>query len=211
MTLIVASSFPSVTVIQSDGRMKKNGNVESDICQKIFPIAGTRIAISHSGIRDNGKMSIVDTLTSISFSKAQCKFDVALLLAKEISAIVDKGWCRCPRCQAARQSCTLMVHGYDKTNDRNSFELLWDYLTDKPKLTPKTDWGWAHGSGHTSVRWIGQPATQSVADVGKFVDSLFSSAIQSTDDNCGGHTHALAIEEYCYWITPPASDPVQLE
>ncbi|MGD1277704.1 MAG: hypothetical protein ABR964_10835 [Tepidisphaeraceae bacterium] len=213
MTLIVSAKFKAGVAIQADGRMTKpSGEIISDTCQKIFPIAGSRMAISHSGIREFKGRSLADALREISFANAKTKRAVADLIASHFNPIVVGNWCCCPTCSKNRDNCCFLVHGFDETGSMDPLSLNWDYLATQPEITSKSDWGWSHGSGHVRVEWPNPPINPTISEIVKLVDSVHSSTTaQNQDSKCGGHIHSLAIARYCYWTKPTAGEPLQLE
>jgi hypothetical protein len=194
MTLVISAKFRNVVVIQADGQSNRAGHAASSTLQKIFPIAGSCIAISHSGLNSSRGIEVARLIQSISFAECKGQADVADAIAKGIGGRIP--WCACEACALKRQGVNFLIDGFDKSRRQRRLKLIWDWNLTAPRIEDLGDaWGHAHGEGE-AVQWGNPPIDDHKAtldEIAAFVDGLFKNALTRTSSEVGGHIHSLKI------------------
>src|ERR1700722_2132314 len=209
MTLIVSGKFTSGVVIQADGRSNFNGSIKDDCLQKIFPIACSLIAVSHSGINefksssaiahlssdgDQLKICVADALLSLDLRNLCSHMDVAVCLIEKLGPLIARSWCSCNDCKTKNEDTCFIIDGFDAFKCPQRIRLAWDYGSVLPRIQSQPEWGWAYGTG-ASVKWPKLPPNPigTIQHWAEVVDGIHSDAMKRAGDCCGGHIHSLVI------------------
>jgi hypothetical protein len=214
MTLVISARFRSGVAIQADGQSNYRGSVKSLTLQKIFPIAGSCLAISHSGINCWEGEELAERLQRMSFSKCRTHADVAGVVDIGLREPISKSWCKCQNCAAKKEGINFLFEGFDAMKRWTRLKLIWDWASSHSRREIIENWGHAHGEAKT-VQWGSPPKnsdTLKVKEIASFVDKLFLDSLTRTGTEVGGHIHGLTITTRgSEWLIPPNEPIVTLE
>ncbi len=215
MTLIVSAKFRAGVAIQSDGRSNQHGKVTTDTLQKIFPIAGSGMVISHSGINTWKKRTVASCLKKLSFADCQTHLEVAAVIDKGFGKLITESWCQCSECSGKTQGVEFLIDGFDRKGELRRLFIAWPWNAKIPDISSwNADWGYAFGQGKV-VQWPDETKNLEnggIDEIAELVKRIHVDTMTRTNHEVGGHIHSLKVTLTGWeWVTPTAKSAVVLK
>jgi hypothetical protein len=215
MTLIVSAKFRAGVAVQSDGRSNRHGKVATDKLQKIFPIAGSCMVISHSGINAWKKRTVASCLRKLSFADCQTHLEVAAVIEKGLDKLITDSWCECGECSGRKESVGFLIDGFDRRSRLRRVFLEWPWNSLFPEISSwNADWGYAFGQGKM-VHWPDKTIDLDGADIDEIAElagRIHADTMTRTNEEVGGHIHSVAVTPDGWkWMKPTAKSAIVLK